>query len=136
MISVDFSKEIGDLFLRQHVELSLWVALPDDAYLDVLWRHLALEDIFQCLNGRVHSVADVHIIREDLLEEGSRLGGSLAEGSSLPAVEGARSFDLEELWALLLIEASDDQADSEGTTSARHSVVLEKVCHILAEHEG
>lgn len=63
-------------------------------------------------------VFNVQIVRESLLKELSGLSAVLAEGGGLPAVEGARCLDLEDLRALLLVVASHDHADAEGAHTA------------------
>jgi hypothetical protein len=118
------------------VESSLGIVLSDDTNLDVFGGHLALEHILQSLDSGVHSVADIHIVGENFLKVSAGLSGSLAESSGLPAVEGARGFDLEKLGALNLVKATDNEADSERSHASRLRVVLEKVCHVLAKHEG
>jgi len=66
----------------------------------------------------VNGIFNVEIVREALLKELFSLRALLAKSSSFPAVEGARSFNLENLGSLLFIIAGNNHADTEGTHSA------------------
>ena len=99
------------------MECLIGIAVPDYAHLEVPFSHLALEGVLKGFDSSMDSIADVHIFCVGLLEEGTSLGCAPAQCSSLPAVESAGSFDLEDLWALFLVVAANNHTDAEGTNT-------------------
>ena len=113
--SLDFSEQVSDFLLRALSKGFGLISVLNDGNLKVSLGHLTLKGVLQGLDSSVDSITDVHIVCVRLLEEGASLGRALAQSSCLPAVESARSFDLENLRTMLLVVATDDHTNSEGS---------------------
>ena len=118
LCSLDLSEQIADLLLRALVECLIRITVPNYAHLEVPLCHLSLKGVLKGFDSGMDSIADVHIFCVGLFKEGTSLSRASTQGSSLPAVESARSFDLEDLWALLLVVAANNHTDAEGTYTA------------------
>ena len=80
-------------------------------------------------------IFDVEIIRISFLQKALCGVCSLSKGGGFPAVESARSFELEDLTSVLLIPSGHDHADTERSDSSALSILLEELGDLLAEHE-
>mmetsp|Transcript_7842 Transcript_7842/g.27397 ORF Transcript_7842/g.27397 Transcript_7842/m.27397 type:complete len:576 (-) Transcript_7842:35-1762(-) len=91
--------------------------------LNVVLVHLAFEALSHCQQRRVNRVVELHLVRVPLLQKASRVLVVLADGRRLPAVEGARGVDLEELRALIVV-ARHQARHAKGPNAARLRVLL------------
>ena len=84
--SLNFSQQVLDLFLAQHLEALAQLVFFDDSNFNVLVSHLTLERVLKSFDGSVHCITDIDVIRVSLLKERAGLFGTLTECGGFPAV--------------------------------------------------